>query len=84
MSRFQLAIGLGNQQLANVIWDDLQHMTATTTALSLAATNLNLGISAGTLGFFGATGTTQLAVPNSSNTTTIANALLSLGLVKAS
>jgi hypothetical protein len=76
MSRNQLIIGLANQQLANTIWDELQHLSGSTNSLTI-------GASTASLGFFGAAATAQPVCPNSSNTTTIANALLALGLVKS-
>lgn len=91
MSRNQLIIGLANQQLANTIWDELQHLTGASNALTVSpptltvsATTNTIGASTSSVGFFGAAATVQPVVPNSSNTTTIANALLALGLVKAS
>lgn len=90
MSRNQLIIGLANQQLANTIWDDLQHLTGATSALTISpptlvvsATTNTIGASTSVVGFFGAAATAQPVVPNTSNTTTIANALLALGLVKS-
>jgi hypothetical protein len=76
MSRNQLIIGLANQQLANTIWDELQHLTGGTSALTIGASTVSLG-------FFGAAATVQPVCPNTSSTTTIANALLALGLVKS-
>jgi hypothetical protein len=76
MSRNQLIIGLANQALANTIWDSMQNLSGSTGALTV-------GASTASLGFFGTTPATQPVVPNTSNTTTIANALLALGLVKS-
>lgn len=82
MSRMQLAIGLANQQLANIIWDDLQNMTGTTNAHTIAATNTFVGATGGTVGFFGTSGATRQTLAASTNTTSIVAALVNLGLVQ--
>lgn len=81
MSRVQLSIGLANQQLANTIWDDLQNITGTTAALSLAATNTNVGVSGGTVGFFGATGSTRATSAAVTDYASLKVALQNYGLI---
>lgn len=81
MSRVQLSIGLANQQLANTIWDDLQNITGSTTALSLAATNTNVGVSGGTVGFFGATGSTRATSAAVTDYASLKVALQNYGLI---
>lgn len=81
MSRVQLSIGLANQQLANTIWDDLQNITGSTAALSLAATNTNVGVSGGTVGFFGATGSTRATSAAVTDYASLKVALQNYGLI---
>ena len=82
MSRAELAIGLANTRLANTIWDDLQNITGTTNALSLGATLTSVGVSGGTVGFYGITGSSRQTLASSSNTTQIVAALAAIGLVQ--
>jgi hypothetical protein len=74
MSRNQLIIGLANQQLANTIWDDLQHLTGTTNALTI-------GASTAVIGFFGATGSTRATSAAVTDFATLKVALQNYGLV---
>jgi len=82
MSRAKLVIGLADSQLGNQLWDELQWMSGTTNALTVGATTTNLGVSGGTVGFFGAAGATRQTLASSSNTTAIVAALANLGLVQ--
>lgn len=89
MSRLQLTIGLADQQLANTIWDELQHLTGATSALTISppslvvgATTATVGASTSVIGFFGAAATAQPVLTSASNSTAIANALIALGLAK--
>jgi len=85
MSRNQLIIGLANQQLANTIWDELQHLTGATNALTVAATNTNVGLAGGTVSFLGhTTGATRQVVPAAAGATTAIQALQALGLFSQS
>jgi hypothetical protein len=81
MSRNQLIIGLANQQLANTIWDELQWLSGTTNALTVAATNTNVGLSGGTVGFFGATGSTRATSAAVTDYASLKVALQNYGLV---
>jgi len=81
MSRNQLIIGLANQQLANTIWDELQHLTGATNALTIAATNTNVGVSGGTVGFFGATGSTRAPSAAVTDYASLKVALQNYGLI---
>ena len=74
MSRNQLIIGLANQQLANTIWDDLQHLTGTTNALTI-------GASTAVIGFFGATGSTRATSAAVTDYASLKVALQNYGLV---
>lgn len=89
MSRNQLIIGLANQQLANTIWDDLQHLTGATSALTVSpptlvvsATTNTIGASTSVVGFFGAAATAQPVLTNASTAAQIVTALVALGLAK--
>ena len=81
MSRNQLIIGLANQQLANTIWDDLQWLSGTTNALTVAATNTNVGLSGGTVGFFGVTGSTRATSAAVTDYASLKVALQNYGLI---
>jgi hypothetical protein len=74
MSRNQLIIGLANQQLANTIWDELQHLSGTTNALTI-------GASTAVLGFFGATGSTRATSAAVTDYASLKVALQNYGLV---
>jgi hypothetical protein len=74
MSRNQLIIGLANQQLANTIWDELQH-------LSGSSTGLTVGASTSSLGFFGATGATRATSAAVTDFATLKVALQNYGLI---
>lgn len=80
MSRLQLSIGLANEQLANQMWDELQHMSGASNAVTLAATTTNLGRSGGNLGFFGVTAVAQQALTAGSTVGNVITALKNLGL----
>lgn len=85
MSRALLAIGLANQQLANILWDDLQNISGTTNALTLGATNTAVGVGGGTVSFLGhTTGATRQVVPVAAGATTAIQALQALGLFSQS
>jgi len=74
MSRNQLIIGLANQQLANTIWDELQH-------LSGSSTGLTIGASTAVIGFFGATGSTRATSAAVTDYASLKVALQNYGLV---
>lgn len=82
MSRAKLIIGLADSQLGNQLWDELQWLSGATNAVTVGATNTNVGVSGGTVAFFGAAGATRQTLASSSNTTQIVAALASLGLVQ--
>lgn len=81
MSRAELTVGLANQQLANTIWDELQHMRGATNALTVGATNTYVGVSGGTVGFFGATGSTRATSAAVTDFASLKVALQNYGLV---
>jgi|688.fasta_scaffold1798485_1 hypothetical protein len=73
MSRNQLIIGLADQQLANTIWDELQHLRG-------SSTGLTVGLSTSSLGFFGVTAVSQQALTTGSTVGNVITALKNLGL----
>ena len=81
MSRAELIIGLANQQLANSIWDELQHLRGATNALTAGATNTYVGVSGGTVGFFGVTGSTRATSAAVTDFASLKVALQNYGLV---
>lgn len=81
MSRAELAIGLANTRLANTIWDDLQNITGTTNALSFGATLTSVGVSGGTVGFFGITGASRATSAAVTDFASLKTALQGYGLV---
>lgn len=85
MSRLQLTIGLANQQLANQLWDELQHMSGASNAVTIGATSTNVGVAGGTVSFLGHTvGATRQVVPAAAGATTAIQALQALGLFSQS
>jgi len=82
MSRVQLSIGLANESLANTIWDELQHMTGASAALTIAPTTLTLGVTGGTMRFLGHTvGATRISLASNTGLTSVLTALQSYGLI---
>jgi hypothetical protein len=82
MSRNQLIIGLANQQLANTIWDELQWLSGTTNALTVAATNTNVGLAGGTVSFLGhTTGSTRATSAAVTDYASLKVALQNYGLI---
>jgi ABC-type spermidine/putrescine transport system permease subunit II len=81
MSRSKLVIGLADSQLGNQLWDELQWMSGATNAVTVGATSTNLGVSGGTLAFFGVTGATRATSAAVTDFATLKVALQNYGLI---
>jgi len=78
--RNTLVVGLASDQFGNQVANVLQHQTGATNALTVGATNITLGASTSSLGFYGAAVTTKPTV-TMGNVTSLTNALINLGLI---
>lgn len=81
--RNTLIVGLASDRFGNELTDALQHVTGGTNAITVGATNVRVGVSGGSLGFFGAAVTSRPAVAQG-NATSAINALANLGLITVS
>jgi len=69
MSRAKVIVGLADEEVGNKVWNVVSAISAN---------------SSGHVGFFGAAATTSQVLAASSNTTSIVNALVTLGLARTS
>ena len=79
--RNTLIVGLASDQFGNQLANSLQHLTGATNALTVGATNVTVGVTGGSLGFYGAAVTARPTGVTLNNVTSIANALVNLGLI---
>lgn len=75
----KLIVGLADEEIGSRVADALQHVTGGTNALTVGATQVRVGVSGGSVGFLGAAATAAQGV-TLSNVTTVAQALINLGL----
>ena len=80
-TRRKIVIGLADQQAGDEVANVVRHTTGTTNALTIGATQLRLGVTGGSVGFFGAAVTARPSGVTLNNVTSIANALANLGLI---
>jgi hypothetical protein len=95
MSQSDLIIGLANDAVGRRVWDAIQHTTGTTLAMTLSPATLvigaptasitgstvSIGNATASLGFYGAAVTTKPSGVTLNNVTSIAAALVNLGLI---
>lgn len=79
--RNTLIVGLASEQHGGRVADVVQHLTGATNALTVGATNVTVGASTSSLGFYGAAVTARPSGVTLNNVTSIANALANLGLI---
>lgn len=77
----KLIVGLADEAIGSRVADALQHVTGGTNALTIGATSVRVGVSGGSLGFFGAAVTARPSGVTVGNVTAVANALANLGLI---
>jgi hypothetical protein len=79
--RNTLIVGLASDQFGNQLAKSLQHLTGATNALTVGATNITVGASTSSLGFYGAAVTAKPTGVTLNNVTALATALANLGLI---
>ncbi len=79
--RQKIIIGLADEQAGNEIGNVVRHTTGTSTALTVGASTLRLGVTGGTLAFFGGTGSTRATSAAVTDFATLKTALQNYGLI---
>jgi hypothetical protein len=79
--RRKIVIGLADQQAGDEVANVVRHTTGTTNALTIGATTLRLGVTGGTVAFFGGTGSTRATSAAVTDFATLKTALQAYGLV---
>ena len=79
--RQKIIIGLADVQAGDEIGNVVRHTTGTTNALTIGATTLRLGVTGGTVAFFGGTGSARATSAAVTDFATLKTALQAYGLV---
>jgi hypothetical protein len=79
--RAKLIVGLADEQDGGRVADVLQHATGTASALTVGATTTRLGVTGGTVAFFGGTGSTRATSAAVTDFATLKTALQNYGLI---
>ena len=80
--RAKLIVGLADEEIGSRLADSLQHVTGASNALTVGATNVRVGVTGGTVGFFGSAGAVRQQC--TTNTVTALHACLAnVGLVNS-
>jgi len=79
--RQKIIIGMADAQAGDEIGNVVRHTTGTTNALTIGSTTLRLGVTGGTVAFFGGTGSTRATSAAVTNFDTLKTALQAYGLV---
>jgi hypothetical protein len=79
--RQKIIIGLADVQAGDEIGNVVRHTTGTTNALTIGSTTLRLGVTGGTVAFFGGTGSTRPAGAGITDFATLKTALQAYGLI---
>lgn len=79
--RAKLVIGLADEAIGSRLHNAVRHVSGSDTAMTVSATNLAVGASTSSIGFFGAAVTARPSGVTLNNATAIANALANLGLI---
>lgn len=77
----KLIVGLADEEIGSRVADALQHVTGSSNALTVGATTVLVGVTGGSLGFFGSAVTARPSGVTLNNVTAVANALANLGLI---
>lgn len=75
----KLIVGLADEEIGSRVADALQHVTGASNALTVGATGVQVGVTGGSVSFLGRALTGPQGV-TLSNVTTVAQALINLGL----
>lgn len=79
--RQKIIIGMADVQAGDEIGNVVRHTTGTTNALTIGSTTLRLGVTGGTVAFFGGTGSTRATSAAVTDFATLKVALQAYGLV---
>jgi hypothetical protein len=79
--RAKLIVGLADEEIGSRVADVLQHATGTASALTVGATTTRLGVTGGTVAFFGGTGSTRATSAAVTDFATLKTALQNYGLI---
>ena len=79
--RQKIIIGLADVQAGDEIGNVVRHTTGVTNALTIGSTTLRLGVTGGTVAFFGGTGSTRATSAAVTDFATLKVALQAYGLV---
>jgi hypothetical protein len=79
--RAKLIVGLADEEIGGRVADVLQHATGTASALTVGATTTRLGVTGGTVAFFGGTGSTRATSAAVTDFATLKTALQNYGLI---
>lgn len=79
--RQKIVIGLADQESADEINNVVRHTTGATNALTIGSTTLRLGVSGGTVGFFGGNGAVRAASAAVTDFASLKTALQGYGLI---
>ena len=79
--RQKIIIGLADVQAGDEIGNVVRHTTGVTNALTIGSTTLRLGVTGGTVAFFGGTGSTRATSAAVTDFATLKTALQAYGLV---
>jgi hypothetical protein len=79
--RAKLIVGLADEEIGGRVADVLQHATGTASALTVGATTTRLGVTGGTVAFFGGTGSTLATSAAVTDFATLKTALQNYGLI---
>lgn len=77
----KIIVGLADEEVGSRVADVIQHVTGSDSALTVGSTTLKLGVSGGTLGFFGAAGVTRATSAAVTDFATLKTALQNYGLI---
>jgi len=79
--RAKLIVGLADEEIGGRVADVLQHATGTASALTVGATTTRVGVTGGTVAFFGGTGSTRATSAAVTDFATLKTALQNYGLI---
>lgn len=79
--RRKIVIGLADQQAGDEVANVVRHTTGTTNALTVGSTTLRLGVTGGTVAFFGGTGSALATSAAVTDFASLKTALQNYGLV---
>lgn len=77
----KIIVGLADEQIGARVADAIQHVTGTDSALTVGGTTLKLGLTGGTIGFFGAAGAVRATSAAVTDYASLKTALQNYGLI---